>query len=116
MERVTENQPHGGSVAQDRGAEAHTGARRVNDVRRATKREPYQNDSDDGTAGAREKRGLVASPRERRAGDQQGQRVSRRRARDQPTHRAPTPRRRIAIGDEHDRSRVGAPCVSATRV
>src|SRR5437867_6562156 len=102
MERVAENQPHRRTVPQDGRAEADPGARRVNDVHGGANSEPQKDDAGDRTARAHGERGRVSTPRERPAREQQRERVSRRRAGDQPADRGPTALRRVAVGDEHE--------------
>ena len=108
MERVAQDQPHRGAVPQHGPTEAHSGARWVNDVRRRAQREPQHDDAHDRTARAHEKGRLVSAPRERRRRQQQRQRVPGRGAGDQPADRGAAPLGGVAIGDQHDRRRVGS--------
>ena len=97
-----------GTVLQHGRAEADAGTRRMDDVRRRAEREPQHDDADDRPARAHQERGLVAAPRERGRREQERERISGRRAGDQPADRGTAPLGRVAVRDQHDRRRVGS--------
>ena len=107
VEGVAEDEAHRGSVPQHGCPKAHALTTGVEDVGRCPECEPQDDDARDRAAGAREERERIAARGERRARDEQRKGVTRRRARDEPPHSGAAALGRVAVGEEHDRRRVG---------